>query len=130
MKRTERRHLKENELEKWVREAREMFEAVREQASWALVLVAVVAVGVVGYLWWRQHVQTNAGCCGQVQGGCRRVSVNRHGPLRPLSAGRVDDGGRQPRRRREDLPAGHRSGSQQPLRADGASGCRRGAGPS
>jgi TolA-binding protein len=61
MKRTERRHLKENELEKWAREAREMFEAVREQASWALVLVAVVAVGVVGYLWWRQHVESNAG---------------------------------------------------------------------
>src|SRR5437773_3380946 len=61
MKRTERRHLKENELEKWVREAREMVDTVREQASWAIVLVAVVAVGVVGYLWWRQHVQTNAG---------------------------------------------------------------------
>src|SRR5215470_12259550 len=61
MKRTERRHLKENELEKLVREAGEWFEEFRQQASWIIGVVVVVAVVVFGYLGWRQHVQTAAG---------------------------------------------------------------------
>jgi TolA-binding protein len=61
MKRIERRHLKENELEKWVREVRGLFEESREQASWAIGIVLVVAIAVVGYIGWREHVQSRAG---------------------------------------------------------------------
>ncbi|MSO45353.1 MAG: tetratricopeptide repeat protein [Acidobacteria bacterium] len=61
MKRTERRHLKENELKKWMREARELFDESRQQAWWAIALVVLVAAGVLGYVGWRQHVRTSAG---------------------------------------------------------------------
>ena len=50
MKRIERRHLKENELEKWVRGVRGLFDESREQASWAIGIVLVVAIAVVGYV--------------------------------------------------------------------------------
>ena len=60
MKRTERRHLKENELEKFVREAHELFQARRREARAAFVVVGVIAAVAVGYWAWRARVQGRA----------------------------------------------------------------------
>jgi tetratricopeptide (TPR) repeat protein len=60
MKRTERRHLKENELQTIAREARERFEDRRRETT--LIIAAVVVLGAVaiGYFAWRERVQTRA----------------------------------------------------------------------
>jgi len=60
MKRAERHHLKENELQTMAREARERFEANRRELTAGLVAVAVVAAIGVGYFAWREHVQSSA----------------------------------------------------------------------
>jgi TolA-binding protein len=60
MKRTERRHLKENELQTFARDARERFEAKRGETLTVVGIVAVVGVLAVGYFAWREHVQTRA----------------------------------------------------------------------
>src|SRR5262245_38207056 len=60
MKRTERRHLKENELELFARQARERLEARKQDTTWIVAAVVVVAVLVAGYVVWRQRVQTRA----------------------------------------------------------------------
>jgi TolA-binding protein len=60
MKRTERHHLKENEIERWTRETREFFETKgRETLALVVVCVVVGAVGL-GYYGWRQHVQSRS----------------------------------------------------------------------
>jgi tetratricopeptide (TPR) repeat protein len=58
MKRSERHHLKENEVALSVARAREQFEEHRRPvlAIGAAILVVIVAAG--GFLWWRQHVDT------------------------------------------------------------------------
>jgi len=60
MKRTERRHLKENELELLARQARETFEARKHETTWIVAAVVIVAVLVTGYVMWRQRTQTRA----------------------------------------------------------------------
>jgi predicted negative regulator of RcsB-dependent stress response len=60
MKRTERRHLKENELEILTRQAREKFEARRRETTAVVALVVVVAAAAIGYFTWQQRVQTRA----------------------------------------------------------------------
>lgn len=61
MKRTERRHLKENELAHLAQSARDAFEA-RGSQVWVITgAVAVVLVIVLGYLAWRGSVQGRAG---------------------------------------------------------------------
>jgi TolA-binding protein len=60
MKRTERHHLKENELRNFARQAREALDARRGQSTTAIVAVVVVGALVIGYFGWRQHVQTKA----------------------------------------------------------------------
>lgn len=60
MKRTERRHLKENELQNIARQARETFEERRrETTAIAAVLIVAVVVGIAYYV-WRANVQTRA----------------------------------------------------------------------
>jgi hypothetical protein len=60
MKRTERRHLKENELQNIARQARETFEA-RKRETTVIVAVLLVAVVVgIGYFAWRSNMQTRA----------------------------------------------------------------------
>jgi len=60
MKRTERRHLRENPIEAFARQARETIES-RGRETAAIVALAVVVVGAaLGYVGWRQHVQTKA----------------------------------------------------------------------
>lgn len=60
MKRTERRHLKENELQTFAREARERFESKRRETLALAAVVAVIGVLAVAYFGWREHVQTKA----------------------------------------------------------------------
>ena len=60
MKRTERHHLKENELERFARQARGMFQARQREAMAALVAVVMIGVVAIGYWAWRERVQTRA----------------------------------------------------------------------
>lgn len=61
MKRTERRHLKENELATFAQSARAAFEGNRQQVQYALIAIVVVLIGVLGYFGWRGSVQGRAG---------------------------------------------------------------------
>ena len=60
MKRTERHHLKANELQTFARQARETIEARRRETTGIIALVVVVGVLAIGYVSWREHVQTKA----------------------------------------------------------------------
>jgi len=60
MKRTERRHLKDNELARMTADLRESFETRKQQIMTAGAAIAVVGVAVLGYLGWRAHVQGQA----------------------------------------------------------------------
>jgi TolA-binding protein len=60
MKRTERRHLRENEIEKWTRQARELFEGRQHELRWTISAVLIIAVVAIGYVAWRERVQTRA----------------------------------------------------------------------
>jgi TolA-binding protein len=60
MKRTERHHLKQNELHTFAREARERFESKRRETMMIVGAVGVIAVLAVGYFGWRERVQTKA----------------------------------------------------------------------
>ena len=60
MKRTERHHLKENELEKFARRAREAFETRRRETMAAVVALLVIGVVAIGYWAYRGRVQTRA----------------------------------------------------------------------
>ncbi len=60
MKRTERRHLRENPVEAFVRQAREAIENRRRETAAIVALAVVVGGAALGYFGWRQHVQTKA----------------------------------------------------------------------
>src|SRR5207249_9444502 len=60
MKRTERRHLKENELEILTRQAREKFDTRRRETTVIVALFVVVAAAAIAYFTWQQRVQTRA----------------------------------------------------------------------
>jgi TolA-binding protein len=60
MKRTERHHLKENELERFALQARQSMEARRREVTAAIVAVVVIAAAAIGYLAWRERVQSRA----------------------------------------------------------------------
>jgi TolA-binding protein len=60
MKTKERRHLKENELGKLTRQARETIETRRSETTAVAALIVVVAALALGYFGWRQRVQTKA----------------------------------------------------------------------
>jgi len=60
MKSTERHHLKENELNKLARQARETVGARRSETTTLIAVVAVVGVLALGYFGWRERVQTRA----------------------------------------------------------------------
>ena len=60
MKRTERRHLKENELQSWTRQAREMVEGRGREATIAVAVIAIVGAVALGYFAWRDRVQGTA----------------------------------------------------------------------
>lgn len=60
MKRTERHHLKENELAHLATAAGQAIEARRNQVVWGVALVVVAAVAVLGTLVWRERQQSQA----------------------------------------------------------------------
>ena len=60
MKTKERRHLKENELGKLTRQARETIETRRSETTAVAAVIVVVAALALGYFGWRQRVQTKA----------------------------------------------------------------------
>jgi TolA-binding protein len=60
MKRTERHHLKENELRTFARHAAETVEARGRESTLVLVVVAVVVAVAIGYFAWRDRVQGKA----------------------------------------------------------------------
>src|SRR5262245_7449065 len=60
MKRAERHHLKENELQTLARDLTGRLEERRRETLWALTGLAVVAVLAIGFFAWRERTQTQA----------------------------------------------------------------------
>src|SRR5437870_3755768 len=60
MKRAERHHLKENELQTLARDLRERYEGRRRETTALLAVAAVVAAVAIGFFAWRERVQTRA----------------------------------------------------------------------
>jgi TolA-binding protein len=60
MKRAERHHLKENELQRAATEIRRFYSERQQQAGWVLAVAGAVAVVALGYFFWREHVQSRA----------------------------------------------------------------------
>src|SRR5437667_1334842 len=60
MKRTERQHLKENELRAFALQARDAIDSRRRETTAIVVVGAIAAVLAVGYFAWRERVQSKA----------------------------------------------------------------------
>jgi tetratricopeptide (TPR) repeat protein len=60
MKRTERHHLKENELELLTRHAREAIEARKREVTAVLVAVVVIGAAALAYFAWHERVEGRA----------------------------------------------------------------------
>jgi tetratricopeptide (TPR) repeat protein len=60
MKTKERHHLKENELGRLARSARETVQTRRSEATGLVTIAVIVAAIGIGYFAWREHVQTKA----------------------------------------------------------------------
>src|SRR5437016_557247 len=60
MKRTERRHLKDNELALLAANARQIVEERRREITAAIALIVVMGGAAIGWIAWRQHVQSQA----------------------------------------------------------------------
>jgi tetratricopeptide (TPR) repeat protein len=60
MKRVERHHLKENELQNLARVAREAYEGRRRETTMFVGIAVVVGAVAIGYIAWRERVQSKA----------------------------------------------------------------------
>jgi TolA-binding protein len=60
MKRTERQHLRENEIEQFARGARELVETRRRETTITVGAVVVIGAIALGYFGWHEHVQSRA----------------------------------------------------------------------
>ena len=60
MKRTERHHLKENELRNLARQAGRTVSERRKETTGLVAIVVAVGALALGYVGWREHVQTKA----------------------------------------------------------------------
>ena len=60
MKRAERHHLKENELQTFAREVRDQFAGRQREAMLGLAAAGVVVILAIAFFAWREHVQTQA----------------------------------------------------------------------
>src|SRR5439155_24520600 len=60
MKRTERQHLKENELRSFALQARDAIDSRRRETTAIVTVGVIVAVLAVGYFAWRERVQSKA----------------------------------------------------------------------
>lgn len=61
MKRTERHHLKENELVQFANRARETIDARQREIGVAAIAVIIVSIAVIGYFAWQSRVEGRAG---------------------------------------------------------------------
>ena len=61
MKRAERHHLKENELQRLAIQARGMIDERRRETTAVLTGLIVIAAVAAAYFMWREHVQSKAG---------------------------------------------------------------------
>jgi TolA-binding protein len=60
MKRVERQHLKENELQNLARQAREVYEGRKRETTMLVGIAVAVGAVAIGYIAWREHVQSQA----------------------------------------------------------------------
>jgi TolA-binding protein len=60
MKRTERHHLKENEIERLARQAGETMEARKREVTVAVIAIVIVGAAAIGYFAWHQRVESRA----------------------------------------------------------------------
>jgi predicted negative regulator of RcsB-dependent stress response len=60
MRRAERHHLKDNELQRWTLELRRAFDAQKREVTTGLVAILVIGVAVSAYLFWRGSVTSRA----------------------------------------------------------------------
>src|SRR5205814_1420495 len=60
MKRTERHHLKENELERLARQARETVGMRKRETTVAIAAIVIVGAGVLGYVAWKDRINSRA----------------------------------------------------------------------
>ncbi|HTK29342.1 MAG TPA: tetratricopeptide repeat protein [Vicinamibacterales bacterium] len=60
MKRTERQHLKDNELRRFALQARDTFESRKREATVGVAAVVVVLAVAIGYFGWRDHTESRA----------------------------------------------------------------------
>jgi TolA-binding protein len=60
MKRTERQHLKENELRSFALQARDTLDSRRRETTAIVVFAVVVGAVAIGFFGWREHVQGKA----------------------------------------------------------------------
>jgi tetratricopeptide (TPR) repeat protein len=58
MKRAERRHLKQNELQSFTRQVQDSLEQYRNEATWIVVALAVVGVAGFGFWAWNQRMES------------------------------------------------------------------------
>jgi tetratricopeptide (TPR) repeat protein len=90
MKRTERQHLKENELAQWLAIVREFFEPRKQQVGMAVVALVAIAVVAGGVMIWRGRTDAR----GQELLADAKVALN--APVVPLSAQAGGDDGSLP----------------------------------
>src|SRR5438874_241944 len=85
MKRTERHHLKENELQLLTRHAREAIDARRREVTAALVAAAVIGVAALAYFAWRERSEARAharlGQYDQAINAFKDLAQRKDGPL-------------------------------------------------
>jgi TolA-binding protein len=60
MKRTERHHLKENELDRLARQARETVGMRKRETTVAIAAIVIVGAAVLGYVAWRDRINSRA----------------------------------------------------------------------
>jgi predicted negative regulator of RcsB-dependent stress response len=60
MKRAERHHLKENELQTFARDVRDQLEGRQRETLLGLAAVGVIAILAIAFFAWREHTQTQA----------------------------------------------------------------------
>jgi TolA-binding protein len=58
MKRAERRHLKQNELQSFTRQVQDSIEEHRNEATWIVVAVAVIGIAALGYYGWHERTES------------------------------------------------------------------------
>ena len=85
MKRTERHHLKEHELDVLAREARQAFQGRKRETTFAVAAIVIVGAVLLGYVAWRDRIDSRAEA---MLAGAVNVSETRVGaPIAPGTPG-------------------------------------------